>query len=152
YLSILKKGQCIVRVNSIERPFLLKVPHIPREWLTITEINNNNALAIEKYQRLKSEDQEKQKTKTKTFFKSISEKGGVLLTKVRNKFGNIMKGDHNKKEKQEFDDLEDEDYLDFYDDEEIPESFQESEESYKQLRKYLDKIYEKQEKSKKISM
>jgi hypothetical protein len=33
YLSILEEGQCIIRVNSIKRPFLLSVPLIKREWL-----------------------------------------------------------------------------------------------------------------------
>ncbi len=48
YLSMLQKGQCIVRVNSIEKPFLLKTPIIERSWLTNEEILENNRKIIEK--------------------------------------------------------------------------------------------------------
>jgi hypothetical protein len=152
YLSILKKGQCIVRVNSIERPFLLKVPYIPREWLTISEINENNALALENYEGSNSKNIEKQKKKNKSFLKNNYQKGAVFLSRVRNKDSSIMKNIRNKKQKQDYNDRWEEEFLNFYDDKEIPESIQESEESYEKLRKYLDKLYEKQEKSKKISM
>jgi len=47
YLSMLQKGQCIVRVNSIEKPFLLKTPMIERSWLTDEEISNNNKRIFE---------------------------------------------------------------------------------------------------------
>jgi hypothetical protein len=42
YLSILEKGQCIARVNSIKRPFLLWIPYIKRTSLTSEEINRKN--------------------------------------------------------------------------------------------------------------
>ncbi len=42
YLSMLKKGQSIMRVNSIEKPFVLKTPLIERKWLTNEEILENN--------------------------------------------------------------------------------------------------------------
>ncbi len=47
YLSMLQKGQCIVRVNSIERPFLLRTPNIERSWLTDEEISKNNKRILE---------------------------------------------------------------------------------------------------------
>ncbi len=47
YLSMLKKGTCIVRVNSIEFPFLLEVPHVKRRWLTKEEISQNNRRIIQ---------------------------------------------------------------------------------------------------------
>lgn len=48
YLSILEQGQCLVRVNSIKRPFLLWVPHIKRSYLTSEEISRNNNKILEK--------------------------------------------------------------------------------------------------------
>ena len=50
YLSMLQKGQCIIRVNSIEKPFLLRTPYIERSWLTDAEILENNKKIIEKYE------------------------------------------------------------------------------------------------------
>lgn len=41
YLSMLRAGQCIIRVNSIGKPFLLQIPLIERNWLTLEEINEN---------------------------------------------------------------------------------------------------------------
>ena len=46
YLSELQKGQCIVRVNSIEKPFLLQNRYIERYWLTNDEILENNKKII----------------------------------------------------------------------------------------------------------
>jgi len=48
YLSILEEGQCIMRVNSIKRPFVLSVPLIERTYLKSSEINSNNEIALEK--------------------------------------------------------------------------------------------------------
>ena len=50
YLSMLQRGQCIIRVNSIEKPFLLWTPYIERSWLTDEEIFENNKKIIEKYE------------------------------------------------------------------------------------------------------
>jgi len=49
YLSMLHKGQCIIRVNSIEKPFLLRTPYIERSWLTDEEILENNKKIIDNY-------------------------------------------------------------------------------------------------------
>ncbi len=51
YLSMLQRGQCIIRVNSIEKPFLLRTPYIERSWLTDEEIFENNKKIIEKYEK-----------------------------------------------------------------------------------------------------
>jgi len=42
YLSELQRGQCIIRVNSIEKPFLLQNRCVDRYWLTNNEILENN--------------------------------------------------------------------------------------------------------------
>ncbi len=48
YLSELKVGQCIIRVNSIDRPFSLIVPLIKRGDLNDDEIRENNMKILEK--------------------------------------------------------------------------------------------------------
>ncbi len=48
YLSILEEGQCIARVNSIKRPFLLWVPYIKRYWLKRGEVNRKNKMILKK--------------------------------------------------------------------------------------------------------
>ena len=42
YLSMLEECQCIVRVNSIKTPFLLKIPLVKSGSLTVSEIMKNN--------------------------------------------------------------------------------------------------------------
>ncbi|MFX1383131.1 MAG: hypothetical protein ACFFBP_11880 [Promethearchaeota archaeon] len=46
YLSELKRGQCIMRVNSIEKPFALQTRLVERSWLTDEEIEKNNQKAM----------------------------------------------------------------------------------------------------------
>jgi len=48
YMSILKEGQCIVRVNSIKRSFLLWIPYIERKWLKRGDVNRKNKLILKK--------------------------------------------------------------------------------------------------------
>ena len=38
YLSIMDEGQCIIRVNSLKEPFLLGIPYINRNSLTVSDI------------------------------------------------------------------------------------------------------------------
>ena len=47
YLSMLQKGQCIVRVNSLEKPFLIQIPLVQRSWLTKEEIKEGNQKIID---------------------------------------------------------------------------------------------------------
>ncbi|GAJ16001.1 unnamed protein product [marine sediment metagenome] len=93
YLSILEEGQCLVRVNSIKRPFLLSVPLIQRKWLENSEINRNNDLIMEKLDKLTSEN-EKNKNKSYRVFlkdsiktiKNILKKSSGILLKMKEKF------------------------------------------------------------------
>ena len=48
YLSMLKKGQCIIRVNSIERPFAMETEYVKRSWLSEEEILENNNAILER--------------------------------------------------------------------------------------------------------
>ena len=48
YLSMLEEGQCIIRINSIKDPFLLKVPLVKRDQILISEIIQKNKLNLDK--------------------------------------------------------------------------------------------------------
>jgi len=62
YVSLLKEGQCIVRVNSIKRSFLLWVPYVERQWLKRGDVNRKNKMILKKLK-------EKEKPeKTQKFF------------------------------------------------------------------------------------
>lgn len=60
YVSLLKEGQCIVRVNSIKRSFLLWVPYVERQWLKRGDVNRKNKMILKK---LKDEEQPEKITK-----------------------------------------------------------------------------------------
>jgi len=51
YLSIIDEGQCIIRVNSIKKPFLLGIPYIKRNPLTVSEIHRKNEVILDKQQK-----------------------------------------------------------------------------------------------------
>jgi len=51
YLSVIDEGQCIIRVNSIKKPFLLGVPYIKRNPLTVSEIYRKNEVILDKQQK-----------------------------------------------------------------------------------------------------
>ena len=53
YLSELELGQCIIRVNSIERPFSLIVPYMKHGELDDNKIAENNMRILEKINPLK---------------------------------------------------------------------------------------------------
>jgi hypothetical protein len=42
FLSMLNTGDCIIRVNSIGKPFAMRIPFIERSWLTDDEIEISN--------------------------------------------------------------------------------------------------------------
>ncbi len=51
FLSMLDVGKCMIRVNSIGRPFILETPLIEREWLSMKAITENNKRVIEEINR-----------------------------------------------------------------------------------------------------
>jgi len=53
YLAMLKKGQCIIRVNSVEKPFVMKTEYVKRSWLSDAEIEENNKAILELARRQK---------------------------------------------------------------------------------------------------
>lgn len=52
FLSILEEGQCIVRVNSVKESFLLNIPFIKHESISIQEIKKKNKLILNKSDKL----------------------------------------------------------------------------------------------------
>jgi len=46
YISILENGECLVRITSIKKPFLLSVPLIKRKSLLKSEISRNNSMIL----------------------------------------------------------------------------------------------------------
>ncbi len=68
YLSILEEGQCLVRVNSIKRPFLINVPLIKREWLDPKEINKFNEIILKSKELVKKSIDRR---KLKNYFQNI---------------------------------------------------------------------------------
>jgi len=150
YLSILKKGQCIARVNSIERPFLLKVPHIPREWLTTSEINRSNDIILEKLEKLNNKTLGKPNKKEIHYIRNFMKKSALLLKKIKNQHGDKMKVmKKNKKKLNE--NWKDEEYMNMLSsnyeiNDDISEASVDTEEAYENLKKYIEELYEKQQK------
>ena len=52
-LSSLGEGQCIVRVNSIDKPFLISVPYVKRHWLKRGDVNRKNKEILKKLEEKK---------------------------------------------------------------------------------------------------
>ncbi len=48
YLSMLKRGQCLIRVNSVEKPFAMETEYVKRSWLSDEEILENNNSILER--------------------------------------------------------------------------------------------------------
>ena len=150
YLSILKKGQCIARVNSIERPFLLKVPHIPREWLTTSEINRSNDIILEKLEKFNNKTLGKPNKKEKHYIRNFMKKSALLYKKVKNQNGDKMKV-MKKNKKKSNESWKDEEYMNMLScnykiNDDISEASVDPEEAYENLKKYIEELYEKQQK------
>ena len=74
FLSMLKKGQCIVRVNSHDKPFALATPYLSRSWLSDEEIMEKNEEILERAEKQKEAQKEgmfsgDKKLETKSFCK-----------------------------------------------------------------------------------
>ena len=148
YLSILEEGQCLIRVNSIKRPFLLGVPFVKRDWLEMSEINRNNQVILE---NLENKSFESVKTPLFKFIKKFKDKSAKSMNRINNKikgFRNKLKKKFNDKEIDllsipDFD--SDKDYL-----ENDIDTFDEDEkerEAYNRLKKYINELVAEQEKS-----
>ncbi|MFX1398977.1 MAG: ATP-binding protein [Promethearchaeota archaeon] len=79
YFSLLEEGHCIVRVNSINEPFLLKVPFIQRKTLN-SEIIKKNNINIQKKVII---------NRNKQNFKVLNENKSIITQEVV-----VLKNDH----------------------------------------------------------
>ena len=140
YLSILEEGQCIVRINSIKRPFLLSVPLIKREWLKPTEINEINESILKNNEILKNDNSEKNNIKTLQSFKKFFKTHYFNLKKSIN---NLMK----RKEKQKKKDV-DIHFDDIYEEIKNIGGIETAQKDFDELKDYINKLYIKQEKKK----
>ena len=163
YLSILEEGQCIVRVNSIKRPFLLSVPLIKREWLEILKINNNNEMVLQKLDKPTKKNKEKSTKRRLSFMKKFMKKSALFLKKIKDRYENSMKNKKKKhKNKKKNLDLnpslnneEDLRNLLHYDeyyfgDVDTVEDSRDSDEAFERLNLFIKDLYKKQEDAKKL--
>lgn len=110
YLSYLEEGQCIARVNSIKKPFLLWIPYIERHWLKRGDINRKNKLILKKLKEqdnkiVKTQDESKEKIEKSENLSQIKQN----IQKIDEKFkeaaemkyfiNNLLDEDANPKEK-----------------------------------------------------
>jgi hypothetical protein len=87
YLSILKEGQCIIRVNSIKRPFLLHVPFVKRDSLEISEIDESNKKIVK---TLENKDNESMRNMKIEIIKEMKQKIMKHLRKILEKAKEVV--------------------------------------------------------------
>jgi len=161
YLSILETGQCIIRVNSIKRPFLLGIPLIQRKSLSISEINENNRGLIENFESYNNRDLNKPDKAYLHYFRNFSEKSIHIIKKLKKK---IEKGMRilKKRFKKKDEDLyigsmieKKEDKQQGYDDDNYSyeEDFMDEKEArdYENLKNYIQELYEEQQKKESLN-
>ena len=142
YLAILEEGQCIIRVNSIKRPFLLKVPFIGRKWLENSEIKRNNKEILDNYKKIESESIETPNLPFLRFFKKLSKKGGYIKKKIKTKTEENMNKFKKKNKKKKPD--EGFIYKPYFNDEKNTQKSDE-EVDFERLEKFIDKLATKEE-------
>ena len=102
YLSIIDEGQCIIRVNSIKEPFLLGIPYIKRNPLTVSEIYRKNEVVLDRQQKnsdLKSLDTHK--SNNLVIHNDGKIKDSILKANLEvNPFRNQLKNDKGRRSKE----------------------------------------------------
>ena len=103
YLSILEEGQCIARVNSVKRPFLLWVPHIQRHWIKRGDVNRKNKLILKNLKEpniISLKENEKSNRKISQNNQKIQNEEEDITEYARMKYSidNLFVDDENEKE------------------------------------------------------
>ncbi|MFX1296104.1 MAG: helicase HerA domain-containing protein [Promethearchaeota archaeon] len=109
YLSILEEGECIVRTNSIKRPFLLWVPLVERYWLKRGDVNRKNKLILKKFKEKNTEMIKNNETSNYYVDKSKKDAQKIQYTEnedddirdateIKFFIDNLLAGDENAKE------------------------------------------------------
>lgn len=91
YLSILEEGQCIIRINSIKEPFLLKIPLMKDDSLSISEIYKNNYLILESINDNTNLVPKIQKKKLLVYLRKITAYFSSISKKLQSIFKNKKK-------------------------------------------------------------
>jgi hypothetical protein len=138
YLSMLEEGQCIIRVNSIKEPFLLKVPYVKNESISFSEIYNNNDIILEK---VKENHNFPSKTKNSSSSSQLK-KSVVFIKKIKSFLPKNLTSKGKKKNTQIVDNLE-ESVNREKPEKNITNSDSERR-SYEKLEKYINKLYRMQ--------
>ena len=73
YLSELEEGQCIIRINSIKEPFLMKIPAVKRRFLTVSQLTKNNDKILNKLECNTKFCCKSEKSKFLSFFNKIKQ-------------------------------------------------------------------------------
>ncbi|MFW9882385.1 MAG: hypothetical protein ACFFG0_55695 [Candidatus Thorarchaeota archaeon] len=156
YLSILETGQCIIRVNSIKRPFLLSTPLIQKKSLSISEINETNSRFIESFEIYNNRGLKKQDKTNFHNLRKFKEKKIPFLRKLIKKIKSGMRK-LKKKYKKKNDDL----FIDSIKENEEDSQLSQKEENYsfeedfdndretrayESLKNYIQELYEEQQK------
>ncbi|MFX1326281.1 MAG: ATP-binding protein, partial [Promethearchaeota archaeon] len=145
YLSILEEGQCIARVNSIKRPFLLNVPYVKRYWLEISEINERNNKILKNLENKSSESSRMPFTK---FIKKLNEKYVKNMNNIINKAKEVINSLRNKKKEEMNESIILPDVnSDYMEDSEF-EDEEDDELAFKSLENYINELVAEQEKRK----
>ena len=55
---MLKRGQCLIRVNSVEKPFAMETEYVKRSWLSDEEILENNKAILDRTRKQKEPQNE----------------------------------------------------------------------------------------------
>lgn len=154
YMSILEEGQCIARINSIKRPFLLSVPYIEREYLNLSEINYNNSRVLNSHMK-------EVKNKKMRIYETIFNFYNVIKNKMisfynnalsfmRNKIEKVVELHKIRKEEKKLNNkfiIEEEIEFINNDFKEKEENFQDLDVELEDLRKSIEELYIKQQQS-----
>jgi hypothetical protein len=83
YLSKLEEGECIIRVNSIKEPFLLKIPLIKRKFLTFSEVLRNNNKVLNNLENKTAYHLNMNRNEQKISYKTKKEESTNLFHKLK---------------------------------------------------------------------
>ena len=89
-LSLLDVGQCLIRVNSIGRPFLMQIPYKKRTWLTNEEIEENNQKILSKIRESNLYLEDKLNENISENIKKVNSVKMKLKNLIRKKFGSKL--------------------------------------------------------------
>jgi len=159
YMSILEEGQCIARVNSIKRPFLLSVPYVERDYLNMSEINYNNKMALNAQEKTIEKGIERKYEIILSFLKGIEREISSIFSKIAKVIKENIKKliifyQKKKKEKEIKKNFITEEEITYYTEEteEIVNNEIECEEEYgddfKDLKEFAEELYLKEKEQK----